>query len=260
MVPSRQQFDGTRRGDFLRASLGYVVPNGIDADLFRPRRKPELRAELGLPDGRLLVSVGRLSRVKGMDVAIRALGSLATLHDDARLVLVGRGEEEPALRALADELGVATRVVFAGPQPPERVAAYLAAADLFLFPTTREEAAPLVLPQAMACGLPVVASRIGGIPEVVGDDGLNGLLVEPGDTAAVVEESNRVLSDEELRRRLGQAARSRVLAEYTVERMVERTVAVYEAAAARLDGGGLRPHEGSTRDEGRSRASAGAPE
>ncbi|HEY7421967.1 MAG TPA: glycosyltransferase, partial [Gaiellaceae bacterium] len=136
----------------------------------------------------------------------------------------------------------------------------LAAADLFLFPTTREEAAPLVLPQAMACGLPVVASRIGGIPEVVGDDGLNGLLVEPGDTAAVVEESNRVLSDEELRRRLGQAARSRVLAEYTVERMVERTVAVYEAAAARLDGGGLRPHEGSTRDEGRSRASAGAPE
>jgi glycosyltransferase involved in cell wall biosynthesis len=243
MVPAVQQFDGTRRGDFLRASLGHVVPNGVDPAVFRPREKAQLRVELDLPEGLLLICVGRLNREKGLDVALRAFASLVPAHTDARLVVVGIGEEERRLRSLADDLGITQQVSFVGSQPADRVAAYLAAADVFLFPTRREEAAPLVLPQAMASGLPVVASRIGGVSEVIGEGGVNGFLVEPGDVRGVAEACGRLLDDKDLRHRLGRAARRRVLDEYTVERMVERTVVVYETAAERLTAKAARsPH------------------
>jgi glycosyltransferase involved in cell wall biosynthesis len=231
MVPSQQQFEGTLRSYLLRRSRLHVVPNGIDSELFAPASAGEARAELGLPDaGPLLVTVGRLNREKGVDVAIRALGSIGS---DAKLVVVGGGEEQAELERLALELGVAERVVFAGRQPQETVPRYLAAADIFLFPTVREEAAPLVLPQAMACGLPVVASRIGGITEVVERPGEDGLLIPPGDVRALTDAVNRLLGDEAVRKAIGQAARARVETEYTVQRMAERTLTVYEMAVAR---------------------------
>jgi glycosyltransferase involved in cell wall biosynthesis len=105
---------------------------------------------------------------------------------------------------------------------------------VFLFPTERGEAAPLVLPQAIACAAPVIASDIGGIPEVVRRSGVNGILVPPGDVQALTDAMRTLLRDENLRRRLGEAARRRVLGEYTVERMVEQTLAVYRVANARL--------------------------
>ncbi len=117
------------------------------------------------------------------------------------------------------------------------MALYLAAADVFLFPTERDEAAPLVLPQAMACARPSVASDIGGITEVLGRSGDNGLLIPPGDVEALVGAMRTLLGDEGLRRRLGEAAQRRVLTEYTVERMVERTLEVYRIAIARLGQG-----------------------
>ena len=104
----------------------------------------------------------------------------------------------------------------------------------FSSPTERGEAAPLVLPQAMACALPVIASDIGGIPEVVQRSGVSGILVPPGDIHQLTEAMRTLLHDESLRRRLGQAARGRVLVEYTVERMVEQTLDVYRVAIARL--------------------------
>ena len=125
-------------------------------------------------------------------------------------------------------------MIFAGAQPHENVALYLAAADAFLFPTERDEAAPLVLPQAMACARPVVASRTGGITEVIGESGENGMLVPPGDVPALTQAMHTLLNDAELRRRLGEAARLRVLEEYTIERMTERTLAVYKIARDRL--------------------------
>jgi glycosyltransferase involved in cell wall biosynthesis len=114
------------------------------------------------------------------------------------------------------------------------MALHIAAADAFLFPTERDEAAPAVLPQAMACARPVVASRIGGITEVVGDSNEYGILIPPGNVTALAQAMRRLIDDEELRHRLGEAARRRVLAEYTIERMTERTVVVYELAHHRL--------------------------
>ena len=102
-----------------------------------------------------MLSVGRLNREKGHHTAIAAL---AQLDPPTRLVIVGEGEDRDRLEGLARSLGVADRVVFAGGQPSERVASYLAAADAFVFPTERDEGAPMVLVDAMAVGVPVVAS------------------------------------------------------------------------------------------------------
>ncbi len=235
IVPSRQQVKDTRRSCLLKPSRVHVVPNGIDADLFRPRPLAEARAQLGLGQGgALFACVGRLTQEKGIHHAVRALAALDGEALSARLVIVGSGEERDNLEKAACELGVDRRVTFTGAQPHEKVALYLAAADAFLFPTERDEAAPLVLPQAMACARPVVASRTGGITEVIGESGDYGMLIPPGDVPALTQAMRTLLGDEELRRRLGEAARGRVLEEYTIERMTERTLAVYEVARDRL--------------------------
>ena len=234
IVASRQQLKDTCRSHLLKPARVHVVPNGIDTDLFRPRPPSEVRAELGLPQGPLFVCVGRLSRDKGYQHAVRALALLDGKTSYASLVIVGDGEEQPRLEQLAQNLSVDRRVTFAGAQPPEMVPLYLAAADAFLFPTERDEAAPLVLPQAMASALPVVASRIGGITEVLGDSRRYGMLIPPGDTEALADAMRELLREDVLRRQLGEAARERVLAEYTLERMVERTLDVYRIAIARL--------------------------
>lgn len=233
-VPSRSEFENTRRVCFLQRHLGYVVPNGIDANLFRPRSRAGLRSELSLGEGPVFVAAGRLNIEKGMHNAIGALAHLDGTASTARLVIIGDGEERGSLEQLALSLGVGERVLFTGTQSQDILAMYMATADAFLFPTERAEAAPLILPQAMATGVPVVASDIGGITEVVQRSGEYGLLVPPGDVGALGGAMETLLRDKGLRRRLGEAARRRVLAEYTVESMVERTLEVYRAAIARF--------------------------
>jgi glycosyltransferase involved in cell wall biosynthesis len=235
MVPSQKQFEDTRRDAFLVRSRGHVVPNGVDVRRFRPRDRAQVRSELGLGEETTLVSVGRLNFDKGFDIALRAFARVRADVPDARFVVVGDGEEREALGMLSGELGLDSSVLFVGAQASEQVARYMAAADAVLFPTTLEEAAPLVLPQAMACGVPVIASRIGGIIEVIGPTGGNGILVPPGDTDALATESRALLADPNARARIGAAARARILAEYTLERMVERTLEVYEIAIRRLE-------------------------
>jgi glycosyltransferase involved in cell wall biosynthesis len=236
IVPSRQQLKDTCRTCLLKPSRVHVVPNGIDAQVFSPRPLAEARAQLGLDLDHvtLFACVGRLTEEKGFHHALRALALLGGGPSNARLVIVGDGEERESLEKAACELGVDGRVTFTGAQPHEKVALYLAAADAFLFPTERDEAAPLVLPQAMACARPVVASRTGGITEVIGESGEYGMLIPPGNVPALTQAMRRLLDDDQLRRRLGEAARERVLEEYTIERMTERTLAVYEVARDRL--------------------------
>jgi glycosyltransferase involved in cell wall biosynthesis len=233
VVPSRQQLKDTCRSHRLDPSRVHIVPNGVDAELFRPRDRSETRRRLGLPEGPLLVCVGRLNREKGMHHAIVALAALGDRPEPVRLAIVGGGEEDKRLRALTEQHRVGSRVHFAGPRPVEDVASYMAAADVFLFPTEREEAAPFVLPQAMSSGTPVVASRIGGISEVIDRPGENGLLVEPGDVAAVASAVRDLLGDAARRAGIGTAGRKRVLDEYTIARMVERTLAVYRLTIER---------------------------
>jgi glycosyltransferase involved in cell wall biosynthesis len=112
--------------------------------------------------------------------------------------------------------------------------AYLRGADALVFPTLLPEAAPLTPLQAMAAGVPVLASRLGAIPELLDRPGVNGLLVQAGDVAQLARGMEALARDPSLRGRLGAAGRERVLAEYTLGRMIERTLDVYEVARARF--------------------------
>lgn len=234
IVVSRQQLEDTRRSHLIRRTLMHVVPNGVDTSLFQPGDQSAAREALDLPGGFLFVAVGRLNVEKGFDVAVEALGRIAE-HPEAKLVIVGDGDQRPLLDGLTRALGLDERVVFAGSQPQELVASFLVAGDVFLFPTRRDEAGPLVLPQALACGLPVVASRIGGITEVIEPSGGQpvGVLVSPDDVVELESAMRELLADADVRETLSRRARARAVEEYGLEAMVERTVAVYRIAISR---------------------------
>ena len=231
MVPSRAQLEDTVRSHLLRRSNVHVVPNGIDADMFSPGDRSRARSELGLGDGVVFAWLGRMYPAKGVDVAVRALAQTA----GTSLLLVGDGESRGELEALATRMGVHGRVVFAGLQPQERIPLYLRSADALVFPSVVPEAAPFTPLQAMSCGVPVIASTIGAIPEVVDEPGMNGLLVKPGDVVDLARSMTRLARDERLRLQMGAAGRDRVLAEYTIERMIERILAVYGRARSRFE-------------------------
>ncbi len=156
-----------------------VVENGVDASLFHPRDRAEARAQVGLPAaGRVAVYVGRLVRDKGLFELVDAMASLPA---DVALVLVGDGAARAELEERARPLGA--RVRFAGARPLDEVPRWLAAADLFVLPSWNE-GTPNVILEALACGRRVVATAVGGIPDVVGSPAL-GELVPPKDAAAL---------------------------------------------------------------------------
>jgi glycosyltransferase involved in cell wall biosynthesis len=231
MVPSHQQVNGTTRSFLLDRARVHVVPNGIDAEVFKPRPKEEAREALGLGAEPILLSVGRLERDKGYETAIEALARLG--DSQPRLVVIGAGPERELLEAAAAKVGVAERVSFLGSKPRAEVVDYLAAADVFLFPTERDEAAPLVPLEAMASGLPLLASTVGGGVELI-EDGTSGVLLPPAAPEPWAAAIRSVLADDALRRRMGEAARERILESYTIEAMTRQTVDVYEIAADRL--------------------------
>ncbi len=159
-----------------------LVPNGLNQELFAPADQTRARNDLDLPvHGRLLVFVGRLHPIKGPDLALEALARLERVS----LVMVGGGPLENSLKQKARELGVAGRVIWAGPQPHRKVPRYLAAADALVLPS-RSEGDPNAVLEALGCGRPVVAARVGGVAQAV-SDGINGALFPADDAAAMAE-------------------------------------------------------------------------
>ena len=170
-------------------------------------------------DARILLAVSRLTRQKGVDVAVR---SLASLPEDTVLVVLGEGPERPELESLARELGVGRRVFLRGREPD--VAAWLRRASVLVHPA-RWEGFGLGVLEGMLAGLPVVASRVSSLPELVADEE-TGLLVRPDDPGALALGVARALEDA---RRLGEAGRARARAEFSVARMADRTVELYRS-------------------------------
>jgi glycosyltransferase involved in cell wall biosynthesis len=204
-----------------------VIPNGI------PVPQPtgaDVRAELGLgPDALVAVSVARLVPVKALDVLVEAAALLAPDLPRLRVVLVGDGPEEARLRALVAERGLEQVVLLTGPRGD--VPDVLAAADVAVI-CSDTEGMPLAVIEYLAAGLPVVATNVGGLPELV-EDGVDGLLVPARDSRALAEALGRVLRDEELRRRLGARARDRQRDEFDLAASVRR----YEELYAELGAG-----------------------
>jgi glycosyltransferase involved in cell wall biosynthesis len=172
------------------------------------------------PDARVLLAVCRLERQKGVDVAVRAFAAVRSRHPDVELVVLGEGPERGALESLAQELGVPTRL----PGRVPDVAAWLRRATLLVHPV-RWEGFGLAVLEAMVAGVPVVASRVSSLPELVAD-GETGVLVEADDPAALAAGIERVLAAPA---QLGEAGRQRARDEFSVARMTDRTVALYES-------------------------------
>ncbi|HET9985614.1 MAG TPA: glycosyltransferase [Longimicrobiales bacterium] len=171
----------------------------------------DLAATRFVPDPRPpahLLGVGRLEPLKGFDHLVRAAGALRRRGWPVTVELIGAGEAEPALRALAVEAGVGDRVVFAGWRAPAEVEEAMRRATLLVHPSVAPDAMPTVVKEAMAVGTPVVASRLAGIPEML-DDGRCGVLVPPGDGAALEAAIAALLAAPAERARLARAARAR---------------------------------------------------
>jgi glycosyltransferase involved in cell wall biosynthesis len=175
------------------------IPGGVDLDLFQ-RAPSDLRAALGLESAEVVLYVGRFAPLKNVSLLIEAFALLRRARPRARLVLVGEGALERRLRGQARRLGLEAAVLFVGARPLGDLPRYYAAADVFALPSSFDNS-PNVLLEAMACELPVVATRVGGVPRYV-EDGANGLLVEPGQPDRLAAALARVLDDAALRARL----------------------------------------------------------
>jgi glycosyltransferase involved in cell wall biosynthesis len=214
----------------IRAEKVRVVNSSIDIGRFaeaRERRSEigaDVRRELGLPASSIVVgNVAHLASHKSQRDLIAAMPRLLADLPGARLVIVGDGEERARLTAQARTLGVAESVVFTGFR--RDVPRLLAAFDLFAMSSRLEGFCNSVL-EAFAVGVPVVATRAGGLPEMV-KDGETGLLTPIGDPAALASALLRLAGDRPLAERLAVAGRKLVESEHTVERMVERTARAY---------------------------------
>ncbi len=179
-----------RNGETEKAGKVWVIPNGVDLNKFRVMARQEARQQLGLDEGkRYLLYVGRLVAVKGLDLLLDTFAQLVQNQNDVELVLVGDGTERHALVQRAMTLGIRDKVHFVGAQPHERIVLWMNAGDVFCLPS-HKEGLPTVLLESLACGTPVVATSVGGIPEIV-TDGEVGRLVrsrDPKEMAACIEE------------------------------------------------------------------------
>lgn len=190
-----------------------VIPCGVDLELFRPGDTAQARARLGLEADRVLLFVGRLTPIKGLETLLRALAAARANGlggVSLRLVVVGGDKEErwdgegARLRGLARDLGVGDWVEFRGPQPQDALPDYYRAADLCLMPSLYESFGMVAL-EAMACGIPVIGSRVGGLAVTI-QDGATGLLVAEGDVGALASGIAGLLENEGRRWALGRQA------------------------------------------------------
>ncbi|MGH3622539.1 MAG: glycosyltransferase family 4 protein [Sciscionella sp.] len=226
---SRQGFAATYRAPQRNWA---VIHNGVDLTRFRPRRAGEaigLPADLGVPaDAPVVTLVGHMRRGKGHRVLLDAWPDVLREHPEARLLLVGDGPEEAELRATVDGRGLAGRVVFAGAR--DDVELLLRQSTVAVLPT-EIEALPTALIEAAACGVPAVATRVGGVPEVVAH-GRTGWLVDAQEPALFAGALRAALGDPVRLAGFGRAARQRAESLFGADRWADRLAGVYRAVAA----------------------------
>lgn len=231
-------------GDYCRSQLMKLTPReawdrfvvvrcGVDTERFAPAMNGDRPPPRAAGDPLRVLSVGRLVPDKGQGVLVEAVGLLRDRGVAIDLTLVGDGADRPGLEAQTQRLSLESRVRFAGSVGQDRILEYYRAADVFCLPSFAE-GIPVVLMEALACGIPVVTTHITGVFELV-RDGESGLLVAPGRADALAEALERLAADVERGRQMGQAGRARVSDEFRLDRsaaiLQERFAAAQGAAA-----------------------------
>ena len=213
----------TRKEDVLE------VPNGVDIDRFHAGiDSTPLRARHDLQDKQVVLFVGALDKAhffKGVDVLIEAFRRVKT--PNGMLMIVGDGDLKRNYQRLAEDLGLSQRVIFTGSVLNWDLPQYYALGDILVLPSTGVETFGMVLIEAMACGKPVIASNLPGVRTVV-DDGINGLLVTPGDIDGLAAKMQRLLASQDMRAAFGKEARRKVEAKYSWREIGERLEKIYQ--------------------------------
>jgi len=208
-----------------------VIPNFVNCDVYRPMADEKARARarlrLAAPDEAILMHLSNFRPVKRISDVIRTFAAV-TRELKARLVMVGDGPDRSAAEWLAHDLGIHTRVNFVGKQ--DRVNELLPLADLMLMPSEQESFGLAAL-EAMACCVPAIATRVGGVPELI-DDGVSGLLYEVGDVEAMAAGAVDLLSDRTKLEAMRTAARQTAQARFCSTRILPRYLAYYESILA----------------------------
>jgi glycosyltransferase involved in cell wall biosynthesis len=225
-VLARIELDAYRR--FVPTQKVVVAANAVEYPLDAAPVRDRFRGEIDEPLE--LIYVGRLAREKGLYELLHALATLRARGTRAVLVVAGSGPEEPGLRRLAAELGLARAVAFLGPLFGAEKARLLAAADMFMLPSY-SEGLPYALLEAMAMGVPVVASDVGAIRDVV-IDGVHGRLIAPRQSAAIADAIETLAADRHRLARMGAACRARIVSAYSVEHLVRDFDGLYSTLCA----------------------------
>lgn len=227
------------RSRILRSRFLEYIPNGVDIEQFRPSPvSGDLRDALGLAaDNPVVLFAGRFHPVKGLPLLFKAMQEVLPHYPNARLVVAGGGNEaeESKIKAELTSCNLRAAVIFAGKVPHENMRDYYSLASMLVLPS-QMEATNIAAMEAMACGIPVVATAVGGMPEVV-QDGECGFLVPPGDQTAMAGAIKNLLSDDGARGKMGEVARKRAVEHFAWRKIAERTVQFYEQVLKKLDGG-----------------------
>jgi len=203
-----------------------IIYNAVDETKFAPKSKALCRQKLGLPrDAKIVLFVGNLIPRKGAEYLIKALPIILTKIPNAILVIVGDGPQRGALEQLVEELNLKSNVFFTGRIPTEKLSLYYGAADVFVLPSLHE-GHPMVLLEAMASGLPVIATKVSGNMETV-IHGVNGYLVEPKNIHQLAESIIRVLSDNRQIQEFGEASLKIYKERFSEEKQILKLVRVY---------------------------------
>jgi L-malate glycosyltransferase len=219
LICSTSKFMADKTRELIKpARLIEHVPFGIDCQLFRPA---EQKRQGHNAEQFRIGFVKAFSSEYGPDFMVKAMPIICRDVPNARLIMVGSGVMKDELRRLASKLGMADRIEFAGFVPNERVPEIMQTFDVLVHPSTVSESFGVVLLEAQACGVPVVATRVGGVPEVCVDQ-KTGFLVPPGDPEALAEKIITLAKDSELRKQMGMEARKFVLENYQWQDNVEK--------------------------------------
>lgn len=204
-----------------------VIYNGVDLDRFGPQHRNDVfRTQLGLVEGDVLcIFAGRLVGWKGLGISIQALASDVLRGLPIRFLVIGSGPEERALKSLADKLGLGEKVIFRPGMPHGELPVCWASADIGLFASIGDEGFSNSMAEAMASGLPIIATAFSGNPETVGNEGTCGFLVAPEDPQALADALSCLARDSALRRRMGLAARERIAENFTWDKVAKRLLA-----------------------------------
>jgi phosphatidylinositol alpha-1,6-mannosyltransferase len=239
----------------------HVVTGGVDTTIFHPSvNKRQVRREVNLPESaRVIITAGNLVMKKGFDTVLRVVANLTTKWPSLRYVIVGDGRYETRLRNLAADLGVDDNVIFAGRKDQKDLCRYYQAADVYVQVSRNHrletgyldvETMGRTYMEAGACGTPVVAARVGGVPSVVRDN-VNGLLVEdPLNREDIAEAVDRLLTDVDLRHRLGGAGLEMARESFSWEQVAARFEDLMAASVARSDGDTVKNSKLQAPEEG----------